>query len=787
MKKKTLAMSVLSAVLLVSVFSFAGCSSGSSGNTQESTPAEEESALSYVYVLEDMDWGLEDDGNGYYSNYGSCGHKILQTHTVYSEEGTTEELLILDLDTGLVETIPYERGENSYIYNLSMRPDSQSAESETGGGGLAASAAAFAVLEASYEDDNTAYTVQTLDQDGTMVSEFVLDDLMAYLEEKNGYGYISDFVWGGDGNFYLGCESSVMVYDSEGGQIAELEVPNWLNSLILSQDGRVFATYYDSGYQLAFINLETETLEQLDFGVTSFSSGTINVLEDDSVVYGDSSGLNMYRYDAQTGETETLFDWVSLDVVGYNVDAVYYLDEDNMVVRVYDYTANSYNETMARVVRRESSEVTEKTILTLALFSADSYTQEYVVAFNKASDQYRIEMKTYLDYSTIDYNDYQTYYEDAVTRMQNDLVTGEGADIIMTGYGVNAGTLADNGLLEDLVPYLDERGYTRDQFVTQVYDAYLDEGELYFLPAEFVLRTVYALTDVAGTESGWTLAEAAEAIQNLPEGMQWLQYETRDSMLNELLTYGYGSFINEEDNTCSFDTEEFKALLELAAAFPEDYEYDMEGASEPTMIQNGQLAASEAYIYDLEELQLYRAIFEGKDYIAVGYPGLGGNGTLISSSGSTYAISSKSQYKDAAADFIVSTLTAETTWGGFGFSVLQEELDQYFEEETAVEYLLDENGDPVLDENGETIIGGTGSGIGYQDGWEYWYEPCTEEDIEEFYELLNGAVAVSATDNSEILAIIEEEADSFFSGQKSVDDVAAIIQNRVSLYLSENS
>ncbi|MCD8068336.1 MAG: hypothetical protein LUE87_05525, partial [Lachnospiraceae bacterium] len=214
---------------------------------------------------------------------------------------------------------------------------------------------------------------------------------------------------------------------------------------------------------------------------------------------------------------------------------------------------------------------------------------------------------------------------------------------------------------------------------------------------------------------------------------------------------------------------------------------DREGPSEPTMIQNGQLAASEAYIYDLEEFQLYRAIFEGKDYIAVGYPGLGGNGTLISCSGSAYAISSRSAYKEAAADFIVSTLTEDTTWGGFGFSVLQEELDQYFEEETTVEYLLDENGDPVLDEDGEAIIGGTGSGIGYQDGWEYWYEPCTEQDIEEFYELLNGAVAVNAADNSEILAIIEEEAESFFSGQKSVDDVAAIIQNRVSLYLSENS
>ncbi len=774
MKKKTLATVLLSAVMLVPVFLFAGCSSGGAENAESSPETEEESTVSYVYVLEDLDWGLqeEDSDNVYYSSYGCFEHQILRTCTVYDEDSECVQIQVLNLDSDSVKTIEYKPAESSYISNVAVIPE----------GDLAG----FVLLETCYGEE-THYNVKILDENGAAVSQLSLDDLMAWLEEKNGYAYISEMVFGADGYLYLGSETDIIVMDTQGGQVAQIEVPNWLNSLGLSQDGRVFATYYDSGYQLAFIDLETETLERLDFGVTSFSSGTINVLEDNSVVYGDSSGLNMYRYDAQTGETETLFDWVSLDVVGYNVDAVYYLDEENMVVQVYDYTASSYNETMAKVVRRESSEVTEKTILTLALFSSDSYTQEYVVAFNKSNDQYRIEMKTYLDYTTIDYNDYMTYYEDAVTRMQNDLVTGEGADIIMTGYGVSTGMLIGNGLLEDLIPYLDERGYTRDRFVTQVYDALMEEGKLYYLPSTFMLNTVYALTDVVGTESGWSFAEAAEAIQNLPEGMQWMQYETRSSILSEILTYGYSSFINEEDNTCSFDSEEFKALLELAASFPEEYEYDMEGASEPTMIQNGQLAASEVYIYDLEEPQLYRAIFEGKDYIAVGYPGLGGNGTLISYVGSTYAISSKSEYKDAAADFIVSTLTADTTWGGLSFSILQEELDQYFEEETAVEYLLDENGDPLLDENGEAIIGGTGSGIGYQDGWEYWYEPCTEQDIEEFYELLNGAVAASPVDNSEILAIIEEEAASFFSGQKSVDDVAALIQNRVSLYLSENS
>ena len=41
--------------------------------------------------------------------------------------------------------------------------------------------------------------------------------------------------------------------------------------------------------------------------------------------------------------------------------------------------------------------------------------------------------------------------------------------------------------------------------------------------------------------------------------------------------------------------------------------------------------------------------------------------------------------------------------------------------------------------------------------------------------------------NTEILNIISEEASGYFEGQKSVEDVAAVVQNRVQLYMNENN
>ena len=40
--------------------------------------------------------------------------------------------------------------------------------------------------------------------------------------------------------------------------------------------------------------------------------------------------------------------------------------------------------------------------------------------------------------------------------------------------------------------------------------------------------------------------------------------------------------------------------------------------------------------------------------------------------------------------------------------------------------------------------------------------------------------------DDEIFMIIEEEAQSYFAGAKSVDEVADVIQKRVSLYVMEN-
>ena len=63
-------------------------------------------------------------------------------------------------------------------------------------------------------------------------------------------------------------------------------------------------------------------------------------------------------------------------------------------------------------------------------------------------------------------------------------------------------------------------------------------------------------------------------------------------------------------------------------------------------------------------------------------------------------------------------------------------------------------------------------------------KPATEADAAAMEKVLNEVNRYDGADR-EILKIILEEAESFFKGQKSVDEVTGLIQNRVITYLNE--
>ena len=75
-------------------------------------------------------------------------------------------------------------------------------------------------------------------------------------------------------------------------------------------------------------------------------------------------------------------------------------------------------------------------------------------------------------------------------------------------------------------------------------------------------------------------------------------------------------------------------------------------------------------------------------------------------------------------------------------------------------------------------------------GWgnfEVEIKPATQEQVDEVKNLIAGITAVDGSMSSEMMNIINEEAAAYFSGQKSAEEVAKIVQSRMQVYLSETN
>ena len=65
-------------------------------------------------------------------------------------------------------------------------------------------------------------------------------------------------------------------------------------------------------------------------------------------------------------------------------------------------------------------------------------------------------------------------------------------------------------------------------------------------------------------------------------------------------------------------------------------------------------------------------------------------------------------------------------------------------------------------------------------------KPMTQEEAQKLKDYVLSINILGCSDE-EVSKIVQEETGAFFSGQKSAEQVAEVIQNRVTTYLNENS
>ena len=64
-------------------------------------------------------------------------------------------------------------------------------------------------------------------------------------------------------------------------------------------------------------------------------------------------------------------------------------------------------------------------------------------------------------------------------------------------------------------------------------------------------------------------------------------------------------------------------------------------------------------------------------------------------------------------------------------------------------------------------------------------KPLTDEDVKFQREIIDSGYGEWGFDQK-LMEIVKEEATAYFNGDKSVDDVCKVIQNRATTYVNEN-
>ncbi len=778
--KKWMALS-LAAVMTVSI---AGCS-GSDGeqttnqSQAQSTQDETMEALKnpeYIYVPEYKDMP---EGISIYNSVIKDGFLYSLNYEWDEEAGKQSTFLV---------KYPLEGGDETKVLLQKPEGDEESDMSLdsiqiTSGGELIGLQRKWAPSTDGDESTSTSSLVK-IDQTGKIVME---NDITAVMEEQ-GVSYFDGIVLDSKDNLYIAADSSVLLFSSDLKFHGTISVGggtySYINGLCQGKDEKIYAVVMigtDTGSTVSLIELDYDNKTQ-GASYSNFPTGSGNRCisvgsEDDFII---SDGTSLYGYSMEKQQSHTVLQWIDSDINGQYISGIDTAEDGRILVLIEDWETNENS--MALLKKTPASEVVQKQVITLGCFYPEQELLSVAIKFNKQSDKYRITFRNYFDNS----NGWsQELYNDAITNMQNAVISGASPDLIELSQ-LNAEQLANKGALEDLKAYMDKSSKLNvSDYFSNLVDCYTYNNALVAIPRRFYVQTMAGSSKLLGNIQGWTMKELVE-FADRNQGKDLFRYVTKESMLAIMMQFNESAFIDWNTGKCNFDTQDFLDLLEFANRCPEEQDYDSSAPSEMTMLEKGDLLLSTVYISQFQDLQPYMKALNN-EVTFVGFPTVDGKRGNLLSIGELFGISSRSEMKEGAWEFLEFYLSGESDSDryNFGFPANRKQFEKEAAEAVKIQYYTDDNGDYILDEEGNPIQMNAGGGMSYEDGWSIDFTVPTQQEVDTIVSIIENARPISAQ-NEEIMKIINEEVEGFFSGQKPVKDVADIIQRRVQMYVDEN-
>lgn len=599
-------------------------------------------------------------------------------------------------------------------------------------------------------------------------------------ENYRGRFYVNDMQADKAGNLYISDGQTIYVLDANATFLFKLTSEEWFSSFIGTKSGEMGivqgamkpdGTY---GNLLKTIDVAAKGWGK-EYDVPNSIWQTSAGGDKYDFCYTDSSSL--FGYNLETGTAEKVLSWLNSDVNGDSVLFSTIQPDGNVfaISRDWGNGDGADNFEVIQLVRTLRSEVPQKHILTLATIWTDYNLKKQILKFNKTNPDYRIEVSDYSEFN----NDGD--YNAGTTKLNTEIVSGKIPDMISLN-NLPYRQYAAKGLLEDLYPFLEaDTGLGgRAALVPGILNAMETDGKLYQVATGFSAISIVGKPSVVGTEMGWTMSELRKIVEDHPEAdVPFGMYMNRATLMQMFTMLSIDKYIDWQKGTCTFNSEDFKQLLSFVKTFPEtenEAMYEDGGWIDPgVLIQEGRQLFDIFDVSDFQNYQYYKARFGG-EITFKGMPAEDGNSGSVANLMGSLAMTSSCSDKEGAWQFMRILLDEEfqtkETWN---LPINQKAFDKKLAEAMKQEYYTDENGNKVPQSKGGMSIG---------DGESIEFYALTQAEADQIMAVINSITRTFSYDES-MLNIINEEAEFFFKGEKTVDQTADIIQSRMTIFINE--
>lgn len=460
----------------------------------------------------------------------------------------------------------------------------------------------------------TVYRLRRLDPESGRAAEMI--DISRAVEEI-GALYINSWAVDGERNILLASPAGLTVLDKTGESRVTLEA-----SLPAGRTGGALVLLSNgTAAVLTAPAAGKREVRTIDPAAKDWGQRRYRLPDGTDLLYSGSGDFLFYYlldgtlwgWGREADEAQRLLCWSSAELEANSVMCFAPLAEGRMAALFCQYGSGSpYSGELSLLRLIPTDQRSDgRTVLVYGTIHPIPSTIYQINVFNKTSETHYIALRDYgegLDWS----GDAAAASEETALRRANiELAAGQIPDILDSRLPLHI--LAAKGFLEDLWPYIDsDPELGRAALMSHVLDCASVDGKLYLAPNGFQINTAAACASVVGDRECWTIDEVLSLWELMPEGStiadaglsrEWLQMILIDT--SRYVDWGTGE--------CSFDSEEFKSLLELCRRFGTGEDISSCNIGGGTALREGRQVFAMATLKGPDDLALYEAMCGGPE------------------------------------------------------------------------------------------------------------------------------------------------------------------------------